>query len=135
MPKQNSNPRHMSLTMLAAMFTPLYLKMVLDPKGSAKAFKDLMKSDSALLGLFFVYATLSALILSSTGLNFAWAWDSLLAWLGLIIFVKGIFFLIPGLVSTWSKKVKMNEKTLPMYGFLGLIIMLGLVYVDLKVLV
>lgn len=124
----------MSLTLLAAMLSPLYLKMVLDPKGSNKAFKDLMKSDGMVLCLFFAMVTLSALILASTGFNFAWSWDSLLAWLGLLIFVKAIFFLIPDVMTSCMKKFKMNENTLPMYGFLGLLIMLGLIFVDLKIL-
>ena len=124
----------MSLTILAAMFTPLYLKMVLDPKGSEKAFKGLVKNEEAVLVLFMVMTTISALILSSTGFNFAWSWDSLLAWLGLIIFVKALFFLVPGLMGGWMKKFKMNEKSMPMYGFLGLLVMLALVFVDLKVL-
>ncbi|MFT7184388.1 MAG: hypothetical protein ACI9QC_000730 [Oceanicoccus sp.] len=125
----------MTLTMLAAMFTPLYLKMVLDPKGSSKAFKGLMKNEETLLVLFFAMVTLSAVILSSTGLNFAWAWDSLLAWLGLIVFIKAVFMLVPGWIEMSTKKLKMNEKNFPIFGFLGLLMMLGLVYVDLKILV
>lgn len=122
----------MSLTMLAVMISPLYLKLVLDPKGSHKAMKEVSKSPGLLMIFFFFYAILAALILSNTGLNFSWEWESLLAWLGLLIFIKGVFVLIPGWIELWMKKF--NEKHFPMFGFIGLLFMLFLVYVDVKLL-
>lgn len=122
----------MSLTLLAGMLAPLYLKLVLDPKGSHKSMKEIGKSEGLTFSLAFFYFILAGLILSSTGFNFAFELESLLAWLGLLVFVKGIFILIPNLLERTMKRF--DEKSYPVLGFVGLIFMLLLVYVDLKVL-
>lgn len=122
----------MTLTLLAGMLAPLYLKLVLDPKESHKAMKEISKSQGLLFVFSFFYFVLAGLILSSTGLNFSFEWSSLLAWVGLIVFLKGILVLIPGVVEKWMKKV--DEKSFPVLGFIGLLLMLALVYLDLKVL-
>lgn len=122
----------MSLTLLAGMLAPLYLKLVLDPKGSHKSMKEIGKSEGLTFSLALFYFILAGLILSSTGFNFAFELESLLAWLGLLVFVKGIFILIPNLLERTMKRF--DEKSYPVLGFVGLIFMLLLVYVDLKVL-
>jgi len=122
----------MSLTLLAGILAPIYLKLVLDPKGAHKAMKEISKSQGLMLVFSFFYFFLAALILSSTGLHFPFEWYALLNWLGLAIFIKGIFFLMPNFLSGWMKKF--DDKTYPVLGFIGLIFTLLLVYVDLKVL-
>lgn len=122
----------MSLTLLAGILAPIYLKLVLDPKGAHKAMKEISKSQGLMLVFSFFYFFLSALILSSTGLHFPFEWYALLNWLGLAIFVKGVFFLMPGVMEKWMKKF--DAKSFPVLGFIGLLFTLALVYVDLKVL-
>jgi len=124
----------MSLTLLAGLLTPLYLKMVLDPKGTQKGMKEVVKSPGLSMTFSMFYFILGLLILSSTGLgNFQLEWESLLAWLGLLIFVKGIFVLLaPSVMDKWANKFK--AKNFPVFGFIGLLMALFLVYVDLKML-
>lgn len=124
----------MSLTLLAGLLTPLYLKMVLDPKGTQKGMKEVLKSPGLAMTFSMFYFILGVLILASTGLgNFQLEWDSLLAWLGLLIFVKGIFVLLaPSVMDKWANKFKANN--FPLFGFIGLLMALFLVYVDLKIL-
>ncbi|MBT4384397.1 hypothetical protein HOD30_01470 [Candidatus Peregrinibacteria bacterium] len=123
----------MSLTLLALFLAPLYLYLVLNPKEAHKAFKNIV-SDSGLRVTFSMFYLLLALaILSETGLNLAWSWDHLLPWLGVIIAVKGsVMLLFPNLVQ---KKLKhFSAEQFPVFGFLGLLIALGLVYLDTQVL-
>jgi Flp pilus assembly protein TadB len=123
----------MSLTLLALFLSPLYLSLVLNPKESHKALKNIV-SDGGLRLTFSMFLLLLALtVLSSTGLNLAWDWDHLLAWLGVIIAVTGtVFLLFPDMIE---KKLKhFSAEQFPVFGFLGLIIALGLVYLDTQVL-
>jgi len=124
----------MSLTLLALVFTPIYLKVVLDPKNVHKAFKDLSKNEFSKILFSIVMITLAALILSTTGFNFGWAAsrESILGWLGVIIFIKAMLILIPGFMD-WNIK-KWKVEYYPIFGFIGLLLMLVLVYLDLQVL-
>lgn len=123
----------MTLTLLALFLIPLYLVAVLMPKQSYKLFKELYSNHTKQMGLGFGIMLLALMILSDTGLNFSWEWESLLAWLGLITGIKGICLLIPGTLKwriSWLKPERM-----PILGFLGLIFALALVYIDTQVLI
>jgi hypothetical protein len=122
----------MSLTLLALILIPLYLKMVLDPKRCYKLFEKIAKKDHKQFMMALWILLLALVILSETGLNFSWSWDSLLAWVGLITALKGIFYLIPGILKNKIKWVKASQ--LPGFGFLGLLFALALIYVDTQIL-
>lgn len=118
----------MTLTLLAIFLAPLYLKIVLDPKGSHKAYKAIAKSTELQMTFSLVLLLLALMIFSQTGLELSFTWESLLAWLGLITFVKAVAILVPGLLE---KKMKMiSESKMPILGFVGLLMVLALVYVD-----
>lgn len=121
----------MTLTLLALILAPWYLKMVLDPKGGHKLIKK--GFDDARGPYVFFMFLLALMIFSTTGLNFAWEWSSLLSWLGAIIFVKAVILLfLPEMMEKKFKKISVSQ--LPILGFLGLLLMLGIVYLDLQVL-
>jgi hypothetical protein len=122
----------MSLTLFALFGLPLCLKMVLDPTGTATLLKEWSRSAS----LQFISAVgplmLAVLIFSTSKLHFAWSWDSVLSWMGILIVLKGLSHLSPTLVA-W-KMTWMKEERLPMFGFLGLLLLLAMVYIDTQLL-
>jgi uncharacterized membrane protein len=122
----------MTLTLLALLLMPIYLKMVLDPKRTHKLFKKLISDSNVQFMMSFWLLLLAALVLSTTGLNFTMEWASLLAWLGLLIGIKGVFYLIPGLLEKKLKWLKLEH--VPFFGFIGLVFALALVYVDTQML-
>lgn len=122
----------MSLTLLALFMLAPSLKMVLDPTGTYKLFKEWSNSAS----LQFISAVgplmLAMLIFSTSELHFAWSWDSILSWMGILIVLKGLSHLSPTLVAWKMRMVK--EERLPMFGFLGLLLALAMVYIDTQLL-
>lgn len=122
----------MSLTLLALFALPVSLKLVLDPSGAYQMLKEWSKSPA----LQFVSAVgpmvLALLIFSTTQVSLAWSWNSLLSWLGVAITLKGMSHLIPSLVE-WKMRF-ITEERLPVIGFIGLLFLLGLVYVDTQLL-
>lgn len=121
----------MTLTLLALFMMPIYLKMVLDPKRTYKFMKHTYKDDNAQFALAAWTLLLALFILSSTGLNFAWEWESLLAWLGLLVGIKGLLRLIPGIME--KKLDWFSPERMPLFGFLGLVFALALIYIDTQV--
>lgn len=121
----------MSLTLLALLLAPFYLKVVLDPAGTEKFIKSL-NSDHSLRWVFaFFYFLLATFILSTTGFVFEFTWGSLLAWIGLLVYLKGLVFLLP---NVYEKIVKFyGTKNLAVWGFIGLLFALALVYIDTQV--
>lgn len=121
----------MSLTLLALFALPIYLKMVLDSEGTYK----LLKEWSTSRGLQFVSAMgsmlLAVLIFSTNPLRFTTSWDSLLSWIGVLIALKGISHLVPAIVARKMSFIK--EEKLPIFGFMGLLILLGMVYIDTQI--
>ncbi len=122
----------MSLTLLAIILMPFFLKLVLDPQMAHKGMKEVVKSPALnIFGAGFHFI-LALMIFSETKLQFSFDLESLLSWLGLIIFIKGIFCLIPNLTESCINKCK--AKHLPVFGLIGLIFSLILIYLDFKIL-
>lgn len=122
----------MSLSLLALFALPIHLKLVLDPSGTYRMLKEWSKSPA----LQFLSAVgplmLALLIFSTTQVSFAWSWNSLLSWLAVAITLKGISHLIPSLVE-WKMRF-ITEDRLPIFGFIGLLFLLALVYIDTQLL-
>lgn len=123
----------MTLSLLAFFLAPLYLKITMDPQDSHRLLKELSKNSAMQVAYSMFMLLLALIIFSNTGLHFSWEWESLLAWIGLVVFLKGVFVvLVPSLLQ---KKVAMlQSKHLPMFGFIGLLFVLALVYVDTQLL-
>ncbi len=122
----------MSLTLLAILLTPLCLKMVLDPQGSRKMLEDYGNSPALQFFVAFEMMFLGLFMLITNPFSFGWAWESVICWMGALSFLKGIAQLIPSLVN-WQKKW-LTVGMLPIFGFLGLLFNLGMVYVDVQIL-
>ncbi len=122
----------MSLTLLALFGLAPCLKMVLDPSGMARLLKEWEKSPALQWVSAMGPLGLALLIFSTSEVHFGWNWDSVLSWLGAIIALKGIGHLSPKVVE-WKMRF-MKEERLPMYGFLGLLLLLAMVYIDTQLL-
>lgn len=122
----------MSLTLFALFGLPPCLRMVLDPTGTYKNLKEWSNSSTLQLISSMGLLTISMLIFSTSKLHFAWSWDSVLSWMGILIALKGLSHLSPTLVA-W-KMTWMKEERLPMFGFLGLLLLLAMVYIDTQLL-
>lgn len=122
----------MSLTLLALFFTPIALKMVLNPQGMHKILRDWETSRSLQFLSALIPLVMAALIFSTSAVSFQWKWDSLLSWLGVFIALKGISHLFPSLVE-WQMRF-VNEQRIPIFGFVALLVALGIIYVDTQVL-
>jgi hypothetical protein len=123
----------MSLTLLAILLAPLYLKLAIDPSGYMKLIKETGKSQAVSTAYGLILGMLALMIFMTTGLEFGFTWEHLLTWLGALIFIKGaILILFPQVLTKSSKWLK--EETLPMFAFLGLLMLFALVYVDTQVL-
>ncbi len=122
----------MTLTLLALFMLPVLFKMVLDPSGMYRVLKDW--SNSAALQFVSAIAPMmmAMLILTTSPRSFGWDWESLLSWIAVIIAIGGISHLSPSVVK-WKMRF-VSEERLPIFGFLGLIFALGLVYVDTQLL-
>jgi len=122
----------MTLTLLALFMLPVLFKMVLDPSGMYRVLKDWSNSAA----LQFVSAVgpmlLAMLILTTTDRHFEWNWESLLSWMAVLIAIKGISHLSPSLVK-WKMRF-VSEQRIPVFGFLGLLVALGMIYVDTQIL-
>lgn len=127
-----SNPTPMSLTLLALFMLPLLLKVVLDPSNSAKFLKE-WGASRGMQWMGSLLALMMALLIFSTSTpHFAWSWDSVLSWMGVLIALKGIAHLFPSVVA-WKLRW-VTEDRLPMFGFLGLLLLLAMVYIDTQLL-
>ncbi|OGJ43714.1 hypothetical protein A3J23_01145 [Candidatus Peregrinibacteria bacterium RIFCSPLOWO2_02_FULL_48_14] len=122
----------MSLTLLALFMVPVLFKMVLDPGGMHRVLKEWEDSRAIQFGSALVPMLMAMLIWSTFGFTFAWKLEALLSWIALIIFVKGVSHLFPGIVH-WKMSF-INEQRIPVFGFLGLVVALILVYIDVQVL-
>lgn len=122
----------MTLTLLALFMVPILFKMVLDPGGMHRVLSEWEDSRALQFISALVPILMAMLIWSTAGFNFAWKLDALLSWIALIIFLKGVVHLFPGIVR-WHMSF-INEQRIPVFGFLGLVVALILVYIDVQVL-
>lgn len=118
----------MSLTLLALFMLPFDLKAVLDPKGTQTAFKDWSKSAGLRLfgSMFLLFFGMIIYLTSSRSFSFEWV--NLSTWMAALVALKGILHLFPKAVE-WSVNLA-TEKRIPIFGFIGLLIALGLIFVD-----
>lgn len=124
----------MTLTLFGLTLAPLYLSMVLQPKDGEKMMKELSKNEGLRLTLGFLMLVFGAFTLASTGVEWVLDWNHLLMWLGVLVMLKGAaYILLPGLIQNQVKKWA-TAKMLPLGGFIGLLLVLGLIYVDMQVL-
>lgn len=122
----------MTLTLLAILMVFPLLKMVLDPSGMYRILKEWSNSP-ALQFLSTLFPLLLALLILTTSTpRFEWNWDSMLTWMAVVIAVKGASHLFPSVVK-WKMNM-ISEKNIPVFGFLGLLLALALVYIDTQVL-
>ncbi|MBU0981067.1 hypothetical protein KKC94_00060 [Patescibacteria group bacterium] len=121
----------MSLTLFALALAPLFLFFVLCPKDAKQALKSLNKDPGDRLVFSWTFILMSFIILGSTGLsalNFQ-SWNALLPWFGLVVGLKGIVMLLaPKFVEDLEGRFKVSAY--PILGFIGLLVVLVLVYVD-----
>ena len=123
----------MSLSILAILLSIVYLYLVLNPKESHKLFEKLVKQDEIrmLYGMGLLF--LSFVILIHTRLNFNWSGDGLLTWVGILVALKGAFVIHAP--KQLEKKLKLfRAESFPALGTLGLVIMMLLIFLDLKLL-
>lgn len=123
----------MTLTLLALFLTPLYLMLVLDTDGAYKHFKNTAKDKTLQILHGAGMILLALLIFADHGFTFAFEWENLINWLGLIIYLKAVMFLLwEGTFKFWANWF--TKKTIPAYGFFGLLVSLALIYIDTNVL-
>lgn len=122
----------MTLSLLALFMLPVQFKFVLDPKGVRRFLKEW--EDSSALQFFSVLLLflLSMLILTTSEVHFKWSLDSILSWMAALIAVKAVSHFFPSAVA-WHLRF-MTEEHIPFFGFIGLLISLGLVYIDTQLL-
>lgn len=123
----------MSLTLVALFILLLCLKFVLDPKGTYKLLKHSVHKEEGVMLSGVAALAFAMLIFMETGFELDFEWEYLLAWIGLIAALKGVVRLFfPGWTVKWVKRIKAQQ--LPVWGFLGLLFALFLVYVDTQIL-
>jgi hypothetical protein len=121
----------MSLTLLALIMMPLCFRMVLNPKDTKKLLEEILDNPSQQFLAGMTHLILAAFILSTVPLSFEFAWENLLGWLGLLLGAKGIYHVLGLGKKNLVKRLK--PEVLPVLGTLGLLIALGLVYLDAKI--
>ncbi len=124
----------MTLTLLALMIAPFGLKTVLDPNGMHRHIQNASRDPSLPLAFAAFNFLLAAFILSETGFDFRFVAESqaILTWIALLIAIKGMLILIPGYLPKIASIVK--ESMVPYMGTLALLVCLGLIYLDTRVL-
>ncbi len=122
----------MSLTLLALIMLPLLVKMVMDPKNVARALKEWGDSPMFQMAGSGALLFLALFILLTNPFSLEFNWESLISWIGVLTAVKGVAHLVPPIVH-WKVRL-LTEKRIPMFGFLGLLINMGMVYIDTQVL-
>lgn len=123
----------MSLTLLALLMVPFALRSVLDPQGAERMYKNLVKNDELMFSTAFSGLVLALLIFSTTGLQLHQNRMDILFIMGLIIFLKSAFSLIPGLMA-WKVEKFVSQKTLPALGFIQILLSLLFVALDTNLL-
>lgn len=132
----------MSLILLALFLAPTCLLMVLSPKQSQKILKEWAASSvlQFMTSLFLLFFAMILVLSTGFTLNFwnsgstgGWHFNSqiILSWVAVLTALKAIACLFPRL-SAWKLRF-LTETRLPMFGFLGLLLCLGMVYLETQV--
>lgn len=120
----------MTLTMFVLAMLPIHLFVVLNPEKAKKTAENLLKPENNVPVAAFHFL-IALLVLSNTGFNIKWQWESTLAILGVLMFLKGIDHLFfPELVQKFAKKVL--SYSIQAIGFFAILLDLALIYVDTK---
>ncbi len=124
----------MTLTLLALMIVPFGLKAVLDPNGIHRHIQNVSRDPSLPLAFAAFNFLLAAFILSEIrfNLDFVAEPETILSWIIILITLKGILILVPGYLPKIASIVK--ESMVPTMGTLALVVSLGLIYLDVRVL-
>lgn len=122
----------MSLTLLALLMLPFFIKMVVDPKHVARAIEEWGKSQFLQIAGSFASLFMGLFILLTNTYSLEFKWQSLICWIGVIAVLKGLLHLIPQVVQ-WNVRL-LTEKRLPMIGFVGLLFSMAIVYIDVQIL-
>lgn len=122
----------MTLTLLALFLIPVLLKMVLDPEGMHKILKQWSGNEALQFASTLVPFLLVLMIFTTSKTSFKLDWESLLSWIGVLIFLRAVINLFPSTVR-WQMKIATVER-IPIFGFLGLLVALGFIYVDTQLL-
>ncbi len=126
----------MTLTLLSIFMLPICLALVLSPKRMHAVVKDWAGSPGIqfLSSVFLLFFALILVI--STGFNLKFwegSWNSqiIISWLAVLTAIKGAAQFFPQVVE-WRSRT-MTEARMPMFGFLGLLLCLGFVYLETQV--
>ncbi|QQR55376.1 hypothetical protein IPG41_02365 [Candidatus Peregrinibacteria bacterium] len=132
----------MTLSLLALFMLPICLALVLSPKNMHKVIKDWANSPALLFFSSLFLFLFALIIVISTGFNLRfwpqsgtadWAWNSqvILSWIAVLMGIKGLAAFFPKLVK-WRMHF-VTEELLPLFGFMGLLFWLGMVYLETQV--
>lgn len=120
----------MTLTLFAFFMLPVFLRMVLDSEGMREAIEDWGDSRGLQFMSTIILFCISALIFVSSSAGFSVSLKSLINWIGLAILIKGLAYMSPQVVEFKVRMLK--ESRLPMIGFVGLLMVLAFVYIDVQ---
>ncbi|MEK7146421.1 MAG: hypothetical protein AAB802_04565 [Patescibacteria group bacterium] len=123
----------MTLTLLALLLLPTSLLAVVNPKEVQRVIKGLAQNPEDRYVTGFVVLFLGFFVFSFSTHEFGFEWPHLMTWMGALIALKGlVWMLFPGFVEKMVKKFNKTEM-IPFYGFLRLLIILALIYIDTQV--
>ena len=120
----------MTISLLVLSVLPFQIWVMLFPEKAKKLWTSQMTDENIFKhAAFHIFAAL--LILSFAGLSFKLKWENTLSFIGLLSFLKGIFFLFcPDCAKTIMKKV-MNASFQGAV-FFTLLVDVALIYIDTK---
>lgn len=123
----------MTLTLLALLLLPTSLMAVLNPKELQRVLKGLAQNSEDRYLTGFVVLFLGFFVFSFSTHTFDFEWVHLMTWIGALIALKGLtWMLFPGYIQMIVKKFNKVE-WLPFFGFLRLLFILALIYIDTQV--
>jgi len=120
----------MTISLLVLSILPFQIWMMLFPEKAKKLLSSQMTDENLFKhAAFHIFAAL--IILSFAGLNFEFKWENTLSFIGLLSFLKGLFFLFcPDCAKALMKKVI----TASFQGavFFSILVNVALIYIDTK---
>lgn len=135
----------MTLSLLAIFMIPFCLALVLAPKRMHSIVKDWAGSPGQQFLSSMILVFFSMLIVLSNGFelrfwevgemrgDFLWNFNTqvLLSWISLLMFAKSVCQLFPKAVAFKARLA--TEARLPIFGFVGLLFFLGMIYLETQV--